>query len=61
MADVFALQDKDTRQIVTALALKLTAGAGAEQIPNETDSPQAYDAFLKGWECVGGGRAAKSV
>jgi hypothetical protein len=48
VADVFALQDRDTRQIVTALALKLTAGAGAEQIPNETDSPQAYDAFLKG-------------
>jgi len=45
LADVFALQDKHTRQIVTALALKLTAGAGAEQIPNETDSPQAYDAF----------------
>ncbi len=48
LADVFALQDKVTRQIVTALALKLTAGA--EQIPQETDNAAAYDAFLKGWE-----------
>lgn len=50
MGDVFALQDKITRKIVTALAVKLTV---AEQEPvarKETDNIEAYDAFLKGWE-----------
>ncbi len=50
LVDVFALQDKLTQKIVTALALKLTAGTQAKDVPKETDNPQAYDAFLKGWE-----------
>ena len=49
IADVFALQDKVTRQIVTALAVNLTAGEQEGQVRQETDSPEAYDAFLRGW------------
>ncbi len=51
MADIFALQDRVTKSVVDALALKLTAGeqrALAGQ--NETAVPQAYDEFLRGWE-----------
>jgi TolB-like protein/Flp pilus assembly protein TadD len=48
LADVFALQDKVTGEIVDALALELTAGASAK--PKGTDNAVAYDAFLKGWE-----------
>ena len=47
--DVFALQDKVTRNIVTALAVNLTAAERERQARKETDSPQAYDAFLRGW------------
>jgi len=47
--DVFALQDKVTRSIVTALAVNLTAGEEDRQARKETDSPEAYDAFLRGW------------
>jgi TolB-like protein/ankyrin repeat protein len=45
MADVFALQDKVTEQIVKALALNIKSGP----VTPETMSAQAYDAFLKGW------------
>jgi ankyrin repeat protein len=45
MADVFALQDKVTEQIVKALALNIKSGPATP----ETTSAQAYDAFLKGW------------
>jgi TolB-like protein/predicted Zn-dependent protease len=50
LADVFALQDKVTEQIVTALAVTLTAGEQEQTVRKETDSPEAYDAFLKGWD-----------
>jgi TolB-like protein/Flp pilus assembly protein TadD len=48
MRDVFALQDRITAQIVTALAVKLTPGERAAQ--GETENVAAYDEFLKGWE-----------
>jgi adenylate cyclase len=49
LEDVFALQDKITGKIVTALAVKLT-GVEQEQITRkDTDNIAAYDAFLKGW------------
>jgi adenylate cyclase len=47
--DVFALQDRVTRSIVTALAVNLTAGEQDRQARKETESPEAYDAFLRGW------------
>ena len=48
LTDVFALQDKVTRNIVTALAVNLTAAERERQARKETDSPEAYDAFLRG-------------
>ncbi len=47
--DVFALHDKVTQNIVTALAVNLTAVERDQQARKETDSPEAYDAFLRGW------------
>jgi adenylate cyclase len=47
--DVFALQDKVIRQIVAALAIKLTHDEQAKVGIAETRSPQAYDAVLRGW------------
>jgi len=47
--DVFELQDKVTRSIVLALAVNLTQGEKVRQGRKETDSPEAYDAFLRGW------------
>jgi TolB-like protein len=49
MDDVFALQDKITRKIVSALAVQLTAGDEKLGAGKETDSAEAYDAFLQGW------------
>ena len=49
ISDVFALQDKVTQNIVIALAVNLTAGEQAHKAQSETDNPEAYDAFLRGW------------
>jgi adenylate cyclase len=46
--EIFALQDKITRSIVVALALSLTIGEREQQAEKETNSPEAYDAFLQG-------------
>jgi TolB-like protein/class 3 adenylate cyclase/rhodanese-related sulfurtransferase len=48
--EVFALQDKVIRQIVAALAVNLTSEESAKVAEAETNVPQAYDAFLQGWE-----------
>jgi TolB-like protein/Flp pilus assembly protein TadD len=50
LADVFVLQDQVTRRIVAALALNLTPGEAERRRQKETDVPEAYDAFLQGWE-----------
>jgi TolB-like protein/class 3 adenylate cyclase len=47
LSDIFALQDKVTGQIVTALALKLTTGERQELAQRGTDDAEAYDAFLR--------------
>lgn len=47
MGDIFALQDKVTARIVSALSLRLQQG---ERQRDGTDDPDAYDAFLRGWE-----------
>jgi adenylate cyclase len=46
--DVFALQDKITQKIVTALAVQLTASEQEQVAKKETDNIAAYDEFLKG-------------
>jgi adenylate cyclase len=48
--DVFALQDKITHKIISALALKLTASEQKALTDKGTDNLQAYDEFLKGWQ-----------
>ena len=51
LADLFDLQDQITGKVVTALVSKLVSGeenTGFHQ--KETNNPQAYDEFLKGWE-----------
>jgi len=50
LADIFALQDKVVRQIVSALAINIKSAEAAEFAPVETDVAEAYDAFLEGWE-----------
>jgi TolB-like protein/class 3 adenylate cyclase/rhodanese-related sulfurtransferase len=57
MADVFALQDKVTQQIVTALAISLTADEQTKRTQTETENAAAYDAFLRGWELYRRGTA----
>ena len=49
LADVFALQDKVTRNVADALAVKLTDAEGVALDRQETSVPAAYDAFLAGW------------
>jgi TolB-like protein/ankyrin repeat protein/class 3 adenylate cyclase len=48
--DVFAMQDKITRSIVTALAVTLTGQEQVKLVQSETSNPDAYDAFLQGWK-----------
>ena len=50
LKDVFALQDKVTSSIVTALAVQLTAGDEERVAHKGTANAHAYDAFLRGWE-----------
>jgi tetratricopeptide (TPR) repeat protein len=50
MGDVLALQDKVRQKIVTALAVKLTAGEQKQVSRKEIDDVPAYDSLLKGWE-----------
>jgi len=48
--NIFALQDRITKKIFAALALKLSAGEREKLGRKETYNIEAYDAFLKGWE-----------
>jgi adenylate cyclase len=50
MGDVFALQDKITKKIVDALALKLTPGEQEQVSTKDTDDIDAYRAFTRGWQ-----------
>jgi TolB-like protein/Flp pilus assembly protein TadD len=48
--DVFGLQDRVTNSIVATLAVRLTAAEEERITQRETEIPEAYDSFLKGWE-----------
>ena len=48
--DVFSMQDKITRSIVSALSVALTGQEQGRLGQAETSNPKAYDAFLRGWE-----------
>ncbi len=47
--NVFAMQDEVTQKIVTALAVTLTAADTTRYVDDKPNSPEAYDAFLRGW------------
>ncbi len=46
---VFALQDSITQKIVSALKVELSSDIEKQRATKETNSPQAYDNFLRGW------------
>jgi TolB-like protein/class 3 adenylate cyclase len=48
LADIFALQDKITGKIVSALAVKLSPSERERVADKGTDNVMAYEAFLKG-------------
>lgn len=48
--DIFVLQDDITEQVVMALEVKLTEGEQARIRRRHTDSPEAYEYFLRGLE-----------
>jgi adenylate cyclase len=50
LSDIFALQDQVAGAVVNAMALRLTAGEESALARQETALPEAYDAFLQGWE-----------
>jgi len=52
MDNVFALQDRVTRRVVSALAVTLTASDEQRLTVEGTTSVAAYEAFLRGWEHV---------
>jgi TolB-like protein len=45
--DVFSMQDKITQKIVVALSVTL---GDQEPVKVDTNSPEAYDTYLRGWE-----------
>jgi len=47
--DLFALQDKVTQNIISALSVQLTADDKARSSVRNTKDAAAHDAFLKGW------------
>ena len=50
MTDIFAVQDDVTAQIVSALALNLSAADRQSIAVEHTDNQEAYDCFLRGRE-----------
>ena len=50
LTDIFAVQDDVTTQIVSALAINLSAGERRSIAAEHTDIPEAYDCFLRGRE-----------
>jgi TolB-like protein/class 3 adenylate cyclase/rhodanese-related sulfurtransferase/tetratricopeptide (TPR) repeat protein len=50
LANIFDMQDKIIGQIVAALAVNLMGAETGQASESETHTPQAYDAFLQGWE-----------
>jgi TolB-like protein len=50
LKNIFAFQDKVTRNVVAALAVELTKDDQERVARRGTGNAQAYDAFLKGWQ-----------
>jgi adenylate cyclase len=52
LEDVFALQEQTALRIIEALDIQLSPKDSVKQSGRNTDSGQAYDAFLRGWSLV---------
>jgi tetratricopeptide (TPR) repeat protein len=50
MKNIFGLQDKVTRNVVSALSVELTKEDRERVARRGTENAQAYDVFLKGWQ-----------
>ena len=50
LADIFALQDEVTTEIVAQLQITLTPDEQNRQNRKDTDNPDAHDAYLRGWQ-----------
>jgi len=50
ISDIFAVQDEVTQEIVSALALKLSADEWTTVRARQTENPEAYDCILRGRE-----------
>ena len=50
MKNIFGLQDKVTKSVVSALAVELTKEDRERVARRETENAEAYDVFLKGWQ-----------
>jgi TolB-like protein/class 3 adenylate cyclase len=50
LKNIFAFQDKVTRNVVAALAVELTKEDRERVARRGTENTQAYDVFLKGWQ-----------
>ncbi len=49
LGDIFALQDRLTSKIISALQVALSPEEAAATVDRGTSNIEAYDAFLKGW------------
>lgn len=52
LEDVFALQERAARRIVQALGLELSPRETIALSARDTDSMEAYDAYLRGWSLI---------
>jgi TolB-like protein/tetratricopeptide (TPR) repeat protein len=50
LADIFALQDEVTTEIVAQLRITLTPDEQDRQNRKDTNNPDAHDAYLRGWQ-----------
>ena len=50
LADIFALQDEVTSEIVAQLQITLTPDEQNRRNRKDTDNPDAHDAYLRGWQ-----------
>ena len=50
LKDLFALQDEIVQTIVSSLAVKVSAAESERAMRKDTDSLEAYDYLLRGWE-----------
>jgi adenylate cyclase len=61
LTDIFAVQDELTREIISALKIKLSAGEKALIAGSGTKNVDAHDLFLRGRELVSGNKRDRAM